>query len=89
MEGVNQGRPDQAHVRRLLAPLSPEAGLVTILDGHPSTLSWLGSVARHRVAPLGVSRFGQSGDIQDLYRAYALDVDAIVTAAARLCVETA
>ena len=89
IEGVNNGHPEHAHVRRLLAPLSPEAGLVTILDGHPSTLAWLGSVARHRVAPLGVSRFGQSGDIQDLYRAYALDVDAIVTAAARLCLETA
>ena len=89
IEGVNNGRSERAHVRRLLAPLSPDAGLVTILDGHPSTLAWLGSVARHRVAPLGVSRFGQSGDVQDLYRAYALDVDAIVTAAARLCVETA
>lgn len=89
IEGVNNGHSERAHVRRLLAPLSPDAGLVTILDGHPSTLAWLGSVARHRVAPLGVSRFGQSGDVQDLYRAYALDVDAIVTAAARLCVETA
>ena len=49
-------------------------------------LSWLGSVGRHRVLPLGVTRFGQSGDVQDLYRAYELDVDAILNAAARLCV---
>ena len=34
--------------------------------------------------PLGVDRFGQSGDIPDLYHAYGLDVDAILTAVARL-----
>ena len=58
-----------------------------LLDGHPATLSWLGSVGRHRVLPLGVTRFGQSGDVQDLYHAYELDVDAILDAAARLCVD--
>jgi pyruvate dehydrogenase E1 component len=40
-----------------------------VLDGHPATLSWLGSVGRHRVLPLAVTRFGQSGDVQDLYHA--------------------
>ena len=74
------------HIVRLLRPLAPDAGLVTVLDGHPATLSWLGSVGRHRVMPLGVDRFGQSGDIPDLYRTYGLDVDAILDAAARLAV---
>ena len=81
--GAHDGRP---HAARLLRPLSPDAGLVTVLDGHPATLSWLGSVGRQRVLPLGVDRFGQSGDIPDLYRAYGLDVDAILDAAARLSV---
>ena len=53
-------------------------------DAHPAVLSWLGAVGRHRVIPLGVDRFGQSGDIPDLYHAYGIDADAIVTAAARL-----
>ena len=87
MRAVNDGAADTAPVRQLLAPLAPDAGLVTVLDGHPATLSWLGSVGRHRVVPLGVTGFGQSGDITDLYRAYRLDADAIVTAAARLCVD--
>ena len=80
-------RPDRtpAHVERLLSRLSPDAGLVTVIDGHPATLSWLGAVGRHRVRALGVDRFGQSGDIQDLYRLYGLDADAIVEAAASLC----
>ncbi|HET8726988.1 MAG TPA: transketolase, partial [Alphaproteobacteria bacterium] len=38
-----------AHVERLLAPLAPDAGLVTVVDGHPMTLGWLGAVAGHRV----------------------------------------
>ena len=76
-----------SHVERVLADLDPRAGLVTVLDGHPATLSWLGAVAGHSVMPLGVDSFGQSGDIGDLYRVYGLDADSIVGAAARLCVQ--
>ncbi len=74
-----------SHVERLLARLTPAAGLVTVLDGHPAALSWLGAVAGHRIAAAGVDRFGQSGDILDLYRVHGLDADAIVDAAASLC----
>ena len=38
-----------------------------------------------RIVPLGVDRFGQSGDIPDLYREYGIDADAIIDAAARAC----
>ena len=65
----------------------PTADLITVLDGHPATLSWLGGVGGRRVRPLGVDHFGQSGDIPDLYRAYGIDADAIVEAAARACVD--
>ena len=71
-----------SHINRLLAPLAPDAGLVTVIDGPPATLSWLGGVAGHRVAALGLDRFGQSGDLPDLYHAYRLDADAILDAAA-------
>ena len=81
-----------SHIEKLLAGddgggLAPDAGLVTIVDGHPATLSWLGAVAGHRTAPLGVDQFGQSGDVPDIYRVYGLDVDAILDAAALLCRE--
>jgi pyruvate dehydrogenase E1 component len=72
-------------VEALLAPLGRDAALVTILDGHPAALSWLGAAGRLRIEPLGVDRFGQSGDIPDLYREYGLDRDAILDAAARAC----
>ncbi|HZP98864.1 MAG TPA: transketolase [Reyranella sp.] len=72
-----------APVERLLAPLSRDARLVTVMDGHPLALSWLGSVRGQRVVPLGIEGFGQSGDIADLYRAYKLDAAAIIDAVAR------
>jgi pyruvate dehydrogenase E1 component len=79
--------PAPSHVEKLLAPLAPGAGLVTILDGSPSALSWLGAVRGMRVSPLGTDRFGQTGDLPDLYRTYRLDADAIVDAAAELFLE--
>ena len=71
-----------SHVESLLGVLAGDATLVTVLDGHPAALDWLGSVGRHRVTPLGVDRFGQSGDIPDLFRAYGIDAEAVLDAAA-------
>lgn len=73
---------DPSHIETLLARLAPDAGLVTVIDGHPVTLGWLGSVAGHDIAALGVDRFGQSGDLDDLYGEYGIDADAILDAAA-------
>jgi pyruvate dehydrogenase E1 component len=67
----------------VLAPLARGAALVSVLDGHPATHAWLGSVRGQRVVPLGPDRFGQSGDIPDLYREYGLDTDAILDACAQ------
>ena len=66
----------------LLAPLAADAALVTVLDGHPATLAWLGAVRGHRVRALGVDRFGQSADLVDLYRVHGLDADGILDACA-------
>ncbi len=76
-------RRGESHIARLLAPLARDAGLVTILDGHPAAHGWLGAVRGQAVEPLGVSRFGQAGDIPDLYREYGLDAEAILDACAR------
>ena len=58
--------------------------IVTLLDGSPAALSWLGGVRGQRVSPLGIDRFGQTGDLPDLYRTYRLDADAVVEAMAEL-----
>jgi len=76
--------PAASHVETLLGELAPHAGLVTVLDGSPAALSWLGGVRGMRVSPLGVDRFGQTGDLPDLYQTYRLDSEAIIDAAAEL-----
>jgi pyruvate dehydrogenase E1 component len=73
-----------SHIETLLAPLAPGAGLVTVLDGHPASLDWLGGVRGQRVSALGVDRFGQSGDLPALYAEYGLDEAAILDACAEL-----
>jgi pyruvate dehydrogenase E1 component len=79
-------RPAQhlSHIERLLAPLPRDCGIVTVIDGHPATLGWLGSVRGHRVEALGVEHFGQTGSIDHLYRQYGLDANAIIDAAESL-----
>ena len=78
------GKPRISTVETLLAPLSRDAGLVTVIDGAPSTLSWLGSVRGMRLRALGLETFGQSGDLPDLYAKYRLDADAILDGCADL-----
>ncbi|MHB8533166.1 MAG: transketolase-like TK C-terminal-containing protein, partial [Solirubrobacteraceae bacterium] len=60
------------------------APLVTLLDGHPHTLAFLAAAAAAPIACLGVQDFGQSGDVQDLYRHFGIDTDTIVGAAVDL-----
>jgi pyruvate dehydrogenase E1 component len=71
----------RSHIERLLADVPANCGIVTVLDGHPATLAWLGSVYGHRVRGLGVEHFGQTGSIAELYRHYGIDANAIVAAA--------
>ncbi|MCU0803001.1 MAG: transketolase, partial [Rhodobacteraceae bacterium] len=74
----------KSHVERLLAAVPKDAGIVTVIDGHPATLAWLGAVQGHRVRSLGVEHFGQTGTIADLYRHFGIDTPAIVAAALAL-----
>ncbi len=67
----------QSHVERLMGDLPAHCRLVTVIDGHPATLAWLGAVCGHRTIPLGVEHFGQTGTIGDLYRHYGIDAASI------------
>ncbi|APX14823.1 transketolase [Phaeobacter inhibens] len=71
----------QSHIETLLAQLPSHCKLITVIDGHPATLSWLGSVQGHQSIPLGVEHFGQTGTIGDLYRHFGIDAQAITAAA--------
>ena len=71
----------RSHIERLLGDLPLHCGLVTVIDGHPATLAWLGSVLGHRTRSLGVEHFGQTGTVQDLYRHFGIDAQGIIAAA--------
>ena len=73
-----------SHIGRLLAQAAG-AALVSVHDAHPAALTWLGAVDGRRVYPLGVDKFGQSGDLPDLYRVHGIDADAIVDRVATAC----
>jgi pyruvate dehydrogenase E1 component len=74
----------QSLVERLFADIPRDCGVVTVLDGHPATLAWLGAVRGHRVRALGVEHFGQTGSLSELYRHYGIDTGAIMRAAQAL-----
>ena len=81
---ARRDRRDKAHlshIEKLLAPLPRDCGIVSVIDGHPATLGWLGSVGGHRLEALGVEQFGQTGTIGDLYRHHGIDANPIVDAA--------
>jgi pyruvate dehydrogenase E1 component len=62
-------------------PAERAAPMVTVLDGHPHTLAFLTGINHVRGAALGVSRFGQVGSLDDVYRYHGIDTDSIVRAA--------
>jgi pyruvate dehydrogenase E1 component len=70
--GVDESLPD-----RLFRPVP----LVTLLDGHPHTLAFLGTVIGTPITCLGVSEFGQAGSLGDVYRHHGLDARSVVGAA--------
>jgi pyruvate dehydrogenase E1 component len=57
------------------------APVVTVLDGHPHTLSFISAIRAAPIACLGASDFGQSGDVEDLYRHFGIDTETIIGAA--------
>jgi pyruvate dehydrogenase E1 component len=73
--------PGETWVLDAAFPARRAAPLVTVLDGHPHTLAFLAGVNQVRAVHLGVSGFGQSGDLDALYRHHGIDTDSIVAAA--------
>ncbi len=74
----------RGHVERLLAQVSRDCALITVADGHPAGLAWLGSVRGNPTRALGVEHFGQTGAVADLYRHFGIDAQGILRAAEAL-----
>lgn len=64
-----------------LFPPSRPAPMVTVLDGHPHTLAFLGAFSAGSARHLGVTQFGQSGDLESVYAWHGIDAASIAKAA--------
>lgn len=74
----------RSHIETLMHDLPRHCVFVTVIDGHPATLSWLGGVYGHQTISHGVEHFGQTGTIADLYRHFRIDTEALVQSASEL-----
>lgn len=75
-----QEQDAQAWILDQILPAERAVPMVTVLDGHPHTLAFLATVNQVKSRNLGVSRFGQSGDVDDVYRYHGIDLDSIIRA---------
>jgi pyruvate dehydrogenase E1 component len=79
---VRAGRGDgESWILDAAFPAHRAAPIVTLLDGHPHTLAFLAGINQVRAAHLGVSHFGQSGDLASVQRHHCIDTDHVVRAA--------
>ncbi|MDL4818598.1 transketolase-like TK C-terminal-containing protein [Actinomadura opuntiae] len=62
-------------------PADRATPLITVLDGHPHTLAFLAGLHRVPLCTLGVTHFGQSGSLEEVYHHHGIDTDSIIRAA--------
>jgi pyruvate dehydrogenase E1 component len=78
--GSGLGDGDPATLDQVF-PADRATPMVTVLDGHPHTLAFLAAIRGVRSANLGVTEFGQTGTLQDMYRLHGIGPDAQISAA--------
>lgn len=64
-----------------LFPADTPTPMVSVLDGHPHTLAFLGSGRAAPIRNLGVTSFGQGSSLPESYRLHGIDADSITSAA--------
>lgn len=82
--GLGGADPQASGIADELFPRTAAAPMVSVLDGHPHTLSFLSGIRGDRTAQLGVTEFGQSSGLADAYALHGIDTGSIVDAALRL-----
>ena len=67
-----------SHIEKTLNLYNRNTALITIIDAHSSSLAWIGSVLGYRVYPMGLNKFGQSGDLDEIYKYTNIDFKSII-----------
>ena len=71
----------QSHIENLFKGLPSDCIIITLIDGHPLTLSWLSGVNGNPLKSLGVDEFGQTGNSFELYEHFGIDSRTLVETA--------
>jgi pyruvate dehydrogenase E1 component len=79
-----RGEHEAIYLDTLLPQADRQTAAVTLLDGHPLALAWLGNVLQAPLHALGVTEFGESASLPDLYHKHQIDADAVLGAITRL-----
>jgi pyruvate dehydrogenase E1 component len=79
----SMGNKISSRIEELFLDTLKESVIVTLIDAHSSSLTWIGGAVGKKTVSLGVDEFGQSGNLKDLYSHYDIDADAIVDACAQ------
>ena len=81
LQAALSGEKKSSHLLEQLVPAAERnVPVVTVVDGHPHSMAWIGAALQSPTYPLGVLGFGQSGTIAELYREYKIDAASIQTA---------
>ena len=78
---VNSGSEVSEFMSDVVPKVERSAPVVTVMDGHPHSLAWIGNALNTTAMPLGVTEFGQSGSRPELYEEYGIDADSVMAAA--------
>ena len=73
-------------MEKKLQNIDTNTPIISIIDGHSSALSWIGSVKGQKVIPMGVNNFGKSGD-QEVYELNEINLNSIVDRIARFILQ--
>jgi len=79
-----RGERVPVYLDALLPHADRQVPAVTLLDGHPLTLAWLGNVLHAPLRALGITAFGESAALPALYHKHQIDADAILGAIVHL-----
>ena len=79
-----KGNNSKSRIEEIFSDTLDDSVIVSILDAHSASLSWIGGVVGKKTISLGVDEFGQSGNLHDLYKNYSINSDSIVDACAQV-----
>ncbi len=77
-----------SHIEKILGSINRNSLIISIIDAHSSSLSWVGSVLGHKVCPMGLNKFGQSGDLNEVYSYTNIDFKSIIDRIAKSLVNS-